>query len=311
MPGLPVAKQQHKRMVRAKTNPKNVRRMGHAFAIRMEKCMKNSKSKIGAVAAAAATLVVTACGSGGGGTSAEPTTMQLSVSVMDGAIEGAAVCQDKNNNGLCDAGEPSASSDASGKAVLTIATADTGKYAMLAIVDTNAKDADESAKVATRYTMQAPKDAPGLVTPLTTLVQTAIERTGASTKDAAAVLQQQLNLSNSPLADYAKSSDNQAHTLANALVVIAQQQAAAIQAALNTKTASGSTITQADLDRLVNQKVSALLSQLVAAANDSSVTGAATPQARIAALKLLTKPILLAAGIQDATVAANAIDMDQ
>ena len=59
--------------------------------------------------AGAALLALTACG-GGGGTAAPPppvvpTTTSVSTKVVDGAIENALVCIDKDSNGICDFGE--------------------------------------------------------------------------------------------------------------------------------------------------------------------------------------------------------------
>ena len=60
-----------------------------------------------------------ACGGGGGGGSSSADTSTLSTTVIDGAIENATVCLDKNNNGVCDAGEPASKTNAAGKANLS------------------------------------------------------------------------------------------------------------------------------------------------------------------------------------------------
>src|SRR3954452_17998457 len=91
-----------------------------------------------ALAVAASMALVVACGGGGGGegggtttvnntgggSTSAPTTTAVGVTVVDGAIRNATVCLDKNLNGLCDTGEPSAKTDASGAATLQVDAAD-------------------------------------------------------------------------------------------------------------------------------------------------------------------------------------------
>ena len=263
------------------------------------------------VACSMAIFALSGCGGGGGGggggTLDVSTTTPLSVTVIDGAIKGAVVCLDKNLNGVCDAGEPQGTTDASGRVTFNVANADVGQYPILAIVDVGAVDQDTGA-VTTRYVMKAPKDAANLVTPLTTLVQTTVDTTGATTQAAANAVQLQLGITNSPLEDFTKTGEAKAQAIANAVVVTTQQQATAVQAAKGTQTSSGATITQADLDKLVTQKVAAIADQLATAATDATVTAAATPTARVAALKVKTDAIVATDGIKDQASASVAID---
>jgi flagellar hook-associated protein 2 len=90
--------------------------------------------------------------------------------VIDGAIKNAKVCLDKNLSGICDTGEPSGTTDASGKTTLTVDSADVGKYPIVAIIGTNAIDAD-TGPVLTPYTLRAPADQTAVVSPYTSLVQ--------------------------------------------------------------------------------------------------------------------------------------------
>ena len=120
--------------------------------------------------------LMTACGGDGGGEEVitpapepVPTTVSQAVKVVDGAIRGATVCLDKNSNGLCDTGEPSATTAADGTATLTIPTADANKYPVLALVGTDAVDADHG-PVTVAFSLQAPADRPAVVSPLSTLV---------------------------------------------------------------------------------------------------------------------------------------------
>lgn len=254
-----------------------------------------------------AASILVACGGGGGGGGEIAATSAVSVTVIDGAIENALVCLDKNTNGACDVGEPQGRTTADGKVTFTVAKADLGQYPILAVVGTDAIDKDTGA-VTERYVMKAPKDAAALVTPLTTLVQTTVETTGGSTKDAASAVQLQLGITNSPLDDFTKNSDTTAQAIANAVVVTTQQQSALVKAAVGTKTSSDATITQADVDKLVTQKVAALAQQLATAASDATVTAAGTAVARVAALKVKTAVIVSTDGIKDKDSASVAVD---
>lgn len=51
----------------------------------------------------------------------------MPITVIDGAIQNANVCLDKNNNGVCDPGEPSVKTDATGKVTLKVDNAELGK----------------------------------------------------------------------------------------------------------------------------------------------------------------------------------------
>ena len=133
--------------------------------------MKTRSSKQNIVAACAATIALAGCGGSGDGTPVANSSM-LTVTVIDGAIEGALVCLDVNSNGMCETGEPHGTTDVSGKATFSVANADAGKFPVLAVMGPGAKDADLPGIAMLPYTMKAPKDNPTLITPLTTLVQT-------------------------------------------------------------------------------------------------------------------------------------------
>jgi hypothetical protein len=233
-----------------------------------------------------AALILAACGGSGGGSAAGggggggggggSTTTPVGVKVIDGALRNALVCVDSNNNGACDAGEISARTDAAGNATLQVPTADAGKSPILAIVDTDAVDADHG-PVTTRYVMKAPADQTAVVSPLTTLVQSAVEQTGVSSTQAASTVATSLGLNVSLFQDYTKSTttDNVvAGTVARMVVVATQQQSAAVDGAEGTKALDGTTITQADLDKLVAQKLLQLMPQLAAALATPAVQAA-------------------------------------
>src|SRR5437899_10089905 len=119
---------------------------------------------------AAALLALAACGGGGGGGSSAPTTTNVTTTVVDGALKNVTVCLDKNGNGKCDADEVHGKTDANGNVTLAVPNADVGKYPILAVVGTDAIDADTGA-VPTAYTLPAPADTTSVVSPLSRRVQ--------------------------------------------------------------------------------------------------------------------------------------------
>lgn len=171
--------------------------------------------------------------------------------MVDGPLQKAVVCLDKNSNGLCDTGEPTAITDAAGGASLTVANEDLGKYAILAMVGTDAIDAD-TGPVKTAYTLKAPADTTGVISPLTTLVETQRASTNGSTSDAAAAIQSQLGLSGSPMADFTQDSSADgklAATLARLIVVSTQTQRNDTNGANGT---DGKPLTSVQIDNVIN-----------------------------------------------------------
>jgi hypothetical protein len=249
--------------------------------------MKITFKRLALGIASAGLLTIYGCGGGGGSSPAASTTTSVPVTVIDGAIQNATVCLDKNNNGACDTGEPSGKTDATGKVNLTVDAADVGKYPVIAVVGTDATDAD-TGPVPVRYTMSAPADSVGVVSPLTTMVQQTVASTGASTTDAAASVQATTGINVSLFQDYTKvaaptDGSISAATVARMVVVTTQQQSTAVAGALDTTAIDGATITQADLDKAVQQKLLELLPALVAALGDPAVLTATDKEAALLA----------------------------
>ena len=260
-----------------------------------------------ALAMAGATALLSGCGGGGGGGDATPvaTTTPLSTTVIDGAIQNALVCLDKNANGVCDASEPQGRTDATGKVTFDVANEDLGKYPVLAIVGTDAKDAD-SGPVTTAYSMVAPADKTGVVSPLTTLVQQVIADTGASSTEAAQSVQSLTGLSVSVFQDYtqqaAPTDGTSPATLARMLVVSTQEQSKVVASAAGTPAADGTTITRADLDRAIRKKMLERIPALLTAISLPAIKDAAPGAAKEAAL--LAAATTLASDSSALTVAA-------
>jgi hypothetical protein len=242
----------------------------------------------GALALIASATLLVSCG-GGDGSSATgaSSTDAVAVTVIDGAIKGATVCLDKNLNGACDNGEPSGKTDAAGKVTLTVDKADTGKYPVLAVVGTDAVDADHG-PVTTAFVLTAPADQTAVVSPITTLVQQLIVGTGISTAEAAATVQALTGLSVSVFTDYTATATPTAGTdpgtLARMLVVAAQEQSKVIAAAQGTTAIDGQSIGLADLQKAVQSNLLQRIPALVTAATAPDVLNAASAVDKAAAL---------------------------
>ena len=222
--------------------------------------------------AGAALLTVAGCGGGGsggnGGGPAQEAKTSVPVTVIDGAIQNALVCLDTNTNGLCDTGEPSGRTDAAGKVTLEVPEADAGKYPIVAMVGTDAKDAD-TGDVKTAYTLKAPADQTQVVSPLITLVHAYQQTAGGTSAQAAAIVQEQLGLGTaSPFADFTQDTSaagKQAGTVARLIVVTTQAQRAATAGATD---ADGKALTPGQIDSAINGRLIGLLQQMILAVLD-------------------------------------------
>lgn len=237
--------------------------------------MGTTRKRVSLLCLGAVSLVLYGCGGGGGGS----LTDDLSVTVIDGAIQNATVCLDKNRNGACDAGEPSGTTDAAGKATLKVDKADAGKFPVIAVVPVGAIDAD-SGPVAVGFTMKAPADKTAIVSPLTTLVQTLIEDSGLTSAAAEVEVKAQAGLTLSLFDDFTKgtSTDHQsAGALARLIVVTTQQQTTALVGTINSTDLNGATITQEKLNQAIQKR---LLERLPAMAAIVPAVVAMAPIAR-------------------------------
>jgi trimeric autotransporter adhesin len=220
--------------------------------------------------ASASALGLYGCGGGGGsatggGGGDVVATVDVPITVVDGPIQNAKVCLDKNDNGVCDPGEPAGSTDSEGKVTLKVDSTDAGKYPVIAVVGTDAIDADTGA-VPTPFTMKAPADQPAVITPLTTLVQNVVASTGSTSTAAADVVKAQTGINVNLFEDFSKGTSDDhkaAANIARMVVVTTQQQSEAVKTAEGTKDVSGSTITKEDLDKAIQKKVMEMLPALV------------------------------------------------
>ena len=254
--------------------------------------MKISFKRLALAVAGVGLLTLYGCGGGGGG--GGTVTTDVPVIVVDGAIENATVCLDKNANGACDSNEPSGKTDATGKVTLKVDPADVGKYAILAEVGTDAKDADTGV-VPVAYTLKAPADKTAVVSPLTTLVQTVIEGAGLSSAAAESQLKTQTGITISLFEDFTKGSSadsKTAGTVARLVVITTQQQTTALVGTVGTTALDGSKITKQNLDKAIQKRLLENLASLKAAASDPAVLAATTPAAKEAALLTQAKTLV-------------------
>ena len=221
-----------------------------------------------------------------------PTTNNVTTTVIDGAIKNATVCMDKNGNGQCDADEAQGKTDAAGSVTLAVPHADVGKFPLLALVGTDAVDAD-TGPVAVAYSMGAPADKTAIISPLTTLVQQTIASAGFTSAEAAKAVQDVTGIATSLFDDFstpaakaaaAASASPDAAVVSRIIVVTTQQQSAALASKRGTSAIDGSTISQPDLDRATQKIMLEQLPAVVTASIGTAVKTAATPVAKEAAI---------------------------
>jgi trimeric autotransporter adhesin len=302
--------------------------------------MKKQLKWMSLAIANAALISLAGCGGGGGGDAAPsggapvdstpvvttsptvvvttppaPTTTAVTTTVIDGALDKATVCMDKNSNGVCDAGEVQGKTDALGKITLMVPNADVGKFPLLAMVGTDAVDADNG-PVRVPYTMVAPAARSAVISPLTTMCQQVATSTGVSIDEAERAVQSSTGITAPLFADFTKApaptdGSPSAMAVARMIVVATQAQATNLASTVGAPAMDGAIITQADITRAVNQRLLEILPALVAALSNpanASLTGTAKEAAVVAAItrSLVTTasvPTLVAINNQQTTTA--------
>lgn len=242
--------------------------------------------------------LVTACGGGGSGGPADnagPATVDLRTYVVDGPVGNATVCLDKNDNGVCDDSEPTARTLPDGTAILKIDRDDVGKYAVVAEVGEDAVDADHGA-VPVAYTLRAPAEYPGLISPLTTLVKVQMDATSSTLSVALRTLEDAASSSLDLLNDYTKGNDadEKANAILARLVVLAQQQSATLlKPAIGMPDSNGIAMSAASVSAAINRRMVDLMPTLLAASRSSDIRKA----------KRADREALLVAAAQDIVAA--------
>lgn len=207
-----------------------------------------------------------ACGGGGdsgqpsagGGTTPTTPTPTITGKAIDGYLAGATVCLDLNNNGVCDAGEPSAITDATGQFSISYSGDATGKTLLVQVTPAT-KDLSRPAgfQFPAAFTLSrvVQSSANQVVTPLTTLV-TAQMQAGLSQTQAISAVQGLLGSQVDPNADYVAGNDtatqSRAAQVVDKLGAFANHgavDAATVRNALNAMVAKGdiASVTQDDV----------------------------------------------------------------
>ncbi|MEW4336434.1 hypothetical protein [Chromobacterium vaccinii] len=174
-------------------------------------------------ALAGSALLLSACGGGGGDSNASSTTptptQQVSGKAIDGYLVGATVCLDLNDNGVCDPGEPSTTTQADGSYSLPVSGTVTGKK-LLVVVTPSTKDLSRPGYTfPTSFTLSTilSDTANQHVTPLTSLVAAQMEAglsRAAAQQNVATLVGGSVNLN----ADYIAGQDSASSALASKLV---------------------------------------------------------------------------------------------
>ncbi len=238
-------------------------------------------------------------------TTTASTDVSLTGEIADGLIQGATVCYDLNDNGLCDTGEPvSSPTNAKGEYTLAVPLDEAGKHAIIANIPATAIDQDSpGAAIGTAYTLKAPPQADTtkkvFVSPITTIVQEVMVAAGVKDPAAAiAQVKQQLGLTESPLSNHVaarsdpdpiKAADAQRTSKMTRIIVAVTQEVA--------RTADAS-------PAITPAQKTALISGVVLNNIDAFVEKTADPSTSTVAD--LGKSIVATTGITSATVAAQA-----
>ena len=148
-----------------------------------------------ATVSAACAIMLAACGSN---------TASTSGTVVGSYFQNAKVCADLNNNGVCDAGEPMATTDNSGN--FTVGAAG---VPIVAEITPGAiryePSTGTSTPITSKIVLRAPKDAPGIVSVQSTSVVSEMETNSLSFSDAKTKVATRLNVSaDNLLSDYNK-----------------------------------------------------------------------------------------------------------
>ena len=274
--------------------------------------------KIAELGFAMTAIAVLVAGCGGGSSSAPANS--LSGVVADGYISGATACLDMNNNGVCDAGEPTGPvSDSSGKYTITgFATGQDKQYPVVVQVPATAVDSDTNTAVGTAFSLTAPAGA-SFVSPLTTLVQQKVAA-GNTVAAADASVLQLLGVA-SGAASGVSALENymalQASPTAPQTDLHARAHAAARVAAAvfkQGKAALGSTVAATDLATqgvLANQAQAVLsLQNQATGASPAALFSPASVTANSVPVAALMKASIAAANVPAATAATQAVTIN-
>ena len=222
------------------------------------------------------------------------TTVAVSGVVVDGPLRDATVCYDFNDNGNCDTGEPSASTDADGKYAFDVLESIAGRHGVVAQVPATAIDKDTGTAVGAAFTLRTVATGVAgaqvvFVSPVTTLVADIVKDNGKTAAEAAAQVQAALSLQALPLAPNIPAGGS-----ADLLLAGRALGALTIQTTL---LANANGVPPAQVAALVREATSAQL-PVLAATLAGSTASSATARAQEAAAAALLAMNLNAASVR-------------
>jgi hypothetical protein len=140
--------------------------------------------------------------------------------VIDGYLENARICIDKNDNLVCDDGENIRRTDDQGRFELN----DYKNQPLLVQAQAGiTKDKDDNLLVKTSFVMQAPASHTGLVTPFTTL-QVTLEKSGLKTEEAINQISNSFDIAEDELfKDYIASNNSEIQQIAKLIILMVQE----------------------------------------------------------------------------------------
>ncbi|QND87095.1 Uncharacterized protein ChrSV_4877 [Chromobacterium vaccinii] len=229
--------------------------------------MQTPSSLSSLLAVTSSALLLSACGGGGGdsGTPSTPPapTQQVSGKAIDGYLVGATVCLDLNDNGVCDPGEPSTTTQADGSYSLPVNGTVTGKK-LLVVVTPATKDLSRPG-----YTFPASFSLSTIlsdtanqhVTPLTSMVAAQMEAglsRSAAEQNVTTLLGGSVDLNGDYIAGQDQATSALASKVVDKITTFAsngQADADKVRAVLNAIASKGSVdqVSQADVDAQASQ----------------------------------------------------------
>ncbi|MDP3464556.1 MAG: DUF2202 domain-containing protein [Sulfuricurvum sp.] len=190
--------------------------------------MKFSKEIISLSLAVSAAVWLIGCGGGDDtvtSTAPAETTITVSGTVADGYLVGAKVCLDKNFNDLCDADEPTAITDASGKYTFILNEMAVTEFPLIVEANASTIDLDTHTPIGQEWHFKAVAGKGSFISPLTTLVARDMDlNTSLTLTQAMSNLQNDLGLDINTSVDYVAAGNVRAH---NAAQIIARSLAVA------------------------------------------------------------------------------------
>lgn len=169
---------------------------------------------------AAALVWFAGCGGGSETAPSADATTTLSGMVADGYLVGAKVCLDKNYNDACDADEPVAITDGTGRYTFTLRTMAATELPLIVEANASTIDLDTHTPIGQEWHFKAMAGDGNFISPLSTLIERELDRNASLTRtQAMEMLQAELGLDINSSTDYVAAKNTQAH---NAAKIIAR-----------------------------------------------------------------------------------------